>query len=158
MLLSFSYRPTIGLHQMFDGSDLFSRCHVGMQLNSASVILHPTHPEELREISDCRSGSPNRSPGFLASPASDAPGQTSLVEKCAYAQNDDESTGKRASSCLGVYGRECGAVDPFSQMFSLFCRTAQGCQVLLSDRRSSSGYCKGWSTVQKLTQQCMHVS
>lgn len=103
---------------------------------------------------DFRSGSPTALQEFLASSASRCACRRGSRRLCASGRDDDGSMRKRASSCLGVCGREHGAVDPFPTCYKCiphFCRTAQGCQVLLSGhRRSSSGCRKGWSTVQKL--------
>ncbi len=124
-----------------------------MQLNSALAFPHPTHPEELREISDSRSGRPTALQDFLASSASDAQKKTPLPHRHASSREENVSMRKPVSSCLGIYGWECGANDPFLhtlQIHPSFCRTAQGCQVLLSDHRSSSGCRKDWSTDQKL--------
>ena len=102
---------------------------------------------------DCRSGSPTALQEFLASSASRCACGRHSWRLCASERDNDGSMRKRASSCLGVCGREHDAVDPFSTCYKCiphFCRTAQGCQALLSDHRSSSGCRKGWSTVRKL--------
>lgn len=124
-----------------------------VQLNSALVFSTPHTQKSLGRSATVGAGALPLSRIFLALSASRCACRRHSWRFCASERDDDGSIRKRASSCLGVYARECGAIDPFLQCYKCiphFCCTAQGCQVLLSDHRSSSGCRKNWSTVQKL--------